>query len=115
MDARHPQAVVYYTDGSVNHQTGTVGAAFVCEGHTAIFRLPNGCSSTQAELVAIGRALKHAVEMGRGPAVILCDSVSAICSLKQDQLLDNVYLLTDMGALSDHTLIELVRTYEPPR
>ncbi|XP_050706238.1 uncharacterized protein LOC126991544 [Eriocheir sinensis] len=97
-EAAHPEASVYYTDGSVNHQTGAVGAAFVCGGVTAVFRLPDGCSSTQAELAAIGGALDHAVEGGRGPVLIHCDSVPAIRSLLQDPPRDNVSLLTSILA-----------------
>ncbi|XP_050703665.1 uncharacterized protein LOC126989142 [Eriocheir sinensis] len=97
-EAAHPGASVYFTDGSVNHQTGAVGAAFVCGGVTAVFRLPDGCSSTQAELAAIGGALDHAVEGGRGPVLIHCDSVPAIRSLLQDPPRDNVSLLTSILA-----------------
>lgn len=67
-------AAIYYTDGSVSHSTGAVGAAFVTARLTAHFRLPDGCSSTQAELVALRQALRHAVEEGGGPALIHCDS-----------------------------------------
>lgn len=79
MEAARTLAAVYYTDGSINHLTGAVGDAYVTEGHTAIFRLPDG--STQAELVAISQALRHAVEWGRDPSRIHCDSVPAIRSL----------------------------------
>ncbi|XP_050691579.1 uncharacterized protein LOC126983125 [Eriocheir sinensis] len=85
-------------NGSVNHQTGAVGAASVCDGATAVYRLPDGCSSTQAELAAIGGALDHAVEGGRGPVLIHCDSVPAIRSLLQDPPRDNVSLLTSILA-----------------
>ncbi|XP_050710062.1 uncharacterized protein LOC126994834 [Eriocheir sinensis] len=58
----------------------------------------DGCSSTQAELAAIGGALDHAVEGGRGPVLIHCDSVPAIRSLLQDPPRDNVSLLTSILA-----------------
>lgn len=85
-------------DGSVNHLMGAVEAAFVCEGQTAVFRLPNGCSSTQAELVAIGRAMNHALGSDNCPMLIHCDAIPAIRSLLQDAPLDNVSLLTSIQA-----------------
>ncbi|XP_050704226.1 uncharacterized protein LOC126989660 [Eriocheir sinensis] len=97
-EAAVPQAVAYYTDGSVNHLTGAVGAAFVTVGHAEIFRLPDGSSSTQAELTAINRALGHAVEWGRDPVLVHCHSVPAIRSLYQDPLHDNVSLLPSIYA-----------------
>lgn len=93
-EAARPGASVYYTDGSVNHLTGAVGAAFVGGGDTAMYRLSSGASSTQAELVAILGALSHAVERGGGPLLIHCDSMPAITSLLGDPLTDNISLLT---------------------
>ncbi|XP_050710063.1 uncharacterized protein LOC126994835 [Eriocheir sinensis] len=97
-EAARPIAGTYYTDGSVNHLTGAVGAAFITAGHAEMVRLPDGSSSTQAELVALNRALGHAVEWGRGPVLVHCDSVPAIRSLYQDPLNDNVSLLTGIHA-----------------
>lgn len=97
-DAEIPGAAVYYTDGSVETQSGTVGAAWVTASATAIFRLSDGCSSTQAELVAILQALKHAALSGGGPVHIFCDSRPAIQSLSLNPATDNVYLLTSIHA-----------------
>ncbi|XP_050706452.1 uncharacterized protein LOC126991834 [Eriocheir sinensis] len=99
LEAARPLAVTYYTDGSVNHLTRAVGAAFVTAGHADIFRLPDGSSSTQAKLMAIiSMALGHALEWGRGPVLVQCDSVPAIRSLYQDPMDDNVSLLTGIHA-----------------
>ncbi|XP_050715315.1 uncharacterized protein LOC126997825 [Eriocheir sinensis] len=87
------QAAVYYTDGSVHHLTGAVGAAFVCEGATALFHLSDGCSSTQAELVAISMALLHAEETVAGAVVVHSDSMSALQTIAHDRCIDNVRLL----------------------
>ncbi|XP_050706457.1 uncharacterized protein LOC126991839 [Eriocheir sinensis] len=106
LEAARLLAATYYTDGSVNHLTGAVGAAFVTAGHADIYRLPDGSSSTQAELVAISMALGHALEWGRGPVLVHCDSVPAIRSLYQDPMADNVSLLTGIHA----RLQELGRT-----
>lgn len=67
-------------------------------GHTDLLRLLDGPSSTQAELVAISRALGHAVEWGRGPVLIHCNPVPAMRSLYQDPMDDNVSLLTSIHA-----------------
>lgn len=87
-----PGAAINYTDGSVNHLTGVVCAAFVRGGQAEVFRLPEGSSSTQAELVY--SAPTHAVEEGTGPVLVHYDSVPAIRSLLQDPLRDNIYLFT---------------------
>lgn len=55
-EAERSGSATYYTDGSISALTGAVG------DHSAIFRLPDGCSSAQAELIAIRKALSHAVE-----------------------------------------------------
>ncbi|XP_050724473.1 uncharacterized protein LOC127002499 [Eriocheir sinensis] len=98
-DVARPYAHVYYSDGSISHHTRAVGAAFVTAGHTAMFRLPEGCSFTQVELVAIHQALRYAVEEGRGDAILHCDSVPAIQSLHRDPLADNATLLTSIHVL----------------
>ncbi|XP_050724597.1 uncharacterized protein LOC127002559 [Eriocheir sinensis] len=91
-----PRAVVYFTDGSVNHQSGAVGAAFVGGGATGAFRLTDGCSSTQAELAAISMALLHAEEMTAGPVVVHSDSRTALQAINQASARDNVRLLTSI-------------------
>ncbi|XP_050705387.1 uncharacterized protein LOC126990784 [Eriocheir sinensis] len=91
-----PQTVVYFTDGSVHHLTGAVGAAFIGGGTTALFRLANGCSSTQAELVAISMALLHAEETVAGPVVIHSDSMAALHAISGDRVPDNIRLTTSI-------------------
>lgn len=61
-----------------------------------VCRLPDGASSTQPELVALLRALGHAVEEGGGAIIIHCDSVPAIKSIMPDPLYDNTTLLTSI-------------------
>ena len=53
-------ADIYYTDGSVNPHTKTSAAAFTHEETTAHYRLSNGSSTLQTELLAIQKALQHA-------------------------------------------------------
>ncbi|XP_050739898.1 uncharacterized protein LOC127009964 [Eriocheir sinensis] len=97
-DASHLRAAHYYTDGSVAQHSGAVGAAFVTAGHTELIRVSDGSSSTQAELVAISWALKHAEEEGVGAVVLHCDSVPAIQSLLAEPATDNISLLTGIHA-----------------
>ncbi|XP_050704461.1 uncharacterized protein LOC126989883 [Eriocheir sinensis] len=96
--ASHLRAAHYYTDGSVAQHSGAVGAAFVTAGHTELIRVSDGSSSTQAELVAISWALKHAEEEGVGAVVLHCDSVPAIQSLLAEPATDNISLLTGIHA-----------------
>ena len=93
------QPATYYTDGSVCSLTGTVGAAFVTAGSTGLFRLPDRSSSTQAELVGICQALRHATQCGRDAVLIHCDSVAAIQAICGDPLRDNISLLTGIHVL----------------
>ena len=99
--ANRPGATIYYTDGSANHPTGAVGAAFVTATATALSRLPDGSSSTQAELVAILLALQHAVEVGGAGVVIHSDSAGALQALSCPPVRDNINLLTSIHVLLD--------------
>ena len=65
--ALHPNT--YYTDGSVNQSTGTASAAFVNKNTTAIYRLPDGSSTLQTELLAIQKALQHAEQEQQGAVI----------------------------------------------
>ena len=76
-------ATTVYTDGSVDQDTGTAGAAFVSGGVTSQWRLSDGASSTQAELVAIKGALEHLATTRPASALVATDSRSALQSLQQ--------------------------------
>jgi len=84
---------VYYTDGSVDTYTGNAAAAFIHKEATAHFRLPDGSSTLQTELVAIMKALQHA-ELRQRPVVIHSDSLGAIQALQKSRPRDNVGLIT---------------------
>lgn len=58
-DAHTDGALRFFTDGSVDPDTGTVGAIFVANDTTAPFWLADGCFILQAELVAIIQALRY--------------------------------------------------------
>ncbi|KAG0720309.1 hypothetical protein GWK47_048770 [Chionoecetes opilio] len=51
---------IYYTDGSVDPTTGRAAAAFVHPTSIGHFRLPDGSSTLQAELVGLLKALEDA-------------------------------------------------------
>lgn len=87
---------VYYTDGSVPHLTGAVGATFLCKGDTALFRHPDTCSSTQAELVAISMSLIHAEETVVGPVVVHSDSMSTLQAISCQRCNDTVRFFTSI-------------------
>ena len=56
----------YFTDGSVDPDAKTTGAAFWTESCTGFWRTSDSCSSLQTELVAIRKALKHALKGAMG-------------------------------------------------
>ncbi|KAK8372172.1 hypothetical protein O3P69_011867 [Scylla paramamosain] len=86
-------ADVYYTDGSVDRETNTAASAFVHEEETALFRLPDGSSTLQTELLAILKALQHS-EPRQKPVTIHTDSLGCIQALTRGTPRDNVGLIT---------------------
>ncbi|KAG0713577.1 hypothetical protein GWK47_015910 [Chionoecetes opilio] len=82
------------TDGSVDPATGAAGAAFVSGQTTKQWRLTDGASCLQAELVAIRGALHHALESHSPHVIIHTDSKSSIQALRDTQTQDNIHLLT---------------------
>ena len=83
----------YYTDGSVSD--GRAAAAFICNTETIHYRLNNGASILQAELVAIKGALQHALQTPTS-AAIYTDSLAAIQTIEDNQAKDNVGLVTSI-------------------
>lgn len=51
----------FYSDGSVDPGTGTVAAAYVVHNTTALFRLTDGSSILEAEVVPVVAALRHVI------------------------------------------------------
>ncbi|KAG0712478.1 hypothetical protein GWK47_018369 [Chionoecetes opilio] len=86
---------IYYTDGSVDPERGRTGAAVVTGGEVLSWRTPDHCSTLQTELVAIERALQHALGRQEEVVVIHTDSMSALQVLRQPRTpMDNVQLTT---------------------
>ncbi|KAG0719567.1 hypothetical protein GWK47_050197 [Chionoecetes opilio] len=84
----------YRSYGSVDPATGAAGAAFVSGQTTKQWRLTDGASCLQAELVAIRGALHHALESHSPHVIIHTDSKFSIQALKDTQPQDNIHLLT---------------------
>lgn len=115
-EARRPDTVEYFTDGSADPQGGRCGAAFVCTAKAGAEQLPPAppvasavrltdySSSTQAELTAIQIALRHAHTSHNHNVLIHTDSMAAITSLhaqhcENSQLLDGI--ITTAAAIQD--------------
>ena len=98
-----------YTDGSVDQDTGAAGAAMVCGEVTRQWRVSNGASSLQTELVAIRGALDYILELRPRSALIATDSKASLQALRRSQPLDNISLLTSIFYRAQ-TLLELGTT-----
>ncbi|KAG0726792.1 hypothetical protein GWK47_004182 [Chionoecetes opilio] len=93
-DLTTPASLTIFTDGSVDPATGAAGAAFVSGQTTKQWRLTDGASCLQAELVAIRGALHHALESHSPHVIIHTHSKSSIQALRDTQPQDNIHLLT---------------------
>ena len=87
---------VYYTDGSVNTDQNTAGAAFVSQDIRQGVRVMGTRCSMQAEGVAMGLALNHALDTHRQHVVIHTDSLTLIQALSKNTHTDNIRLLTSL-------------------
>lgn len=93
----HPTSLEhYYTDGSVQQDVQTAGAAFTCNAGSGKVRLTNGASTLQTELVAIKSALEHALTHSDKGIVIHTDSKTAIQALANPHVKDNIFLTTSV-------------------
>ncbi|XP_050691146.1 ribonuclease H-like [Eriocheir sinensis] len=89
-------AAVFYTDGSVDPDSGKngrTGAPFVTGERQRAWRTSDHCSTLQTELVAILHALEHAQHRREATVVLHTDSRGALQALKGHPK-DNVGLIT---------------------
>ena len=86
--------LVYFTDGSVDPETGRTGAAIVTGEEVFSWRTSDGCSTIQTELVAIAAALDHAQRQPGQDITIFSDSLTALQALRDREPKDNVRLIT---------------------
>ena len=96
MEGLHRQgARVYYTDGSVDPNTGRTGSAFVSGALTVGWRNSDRCSTLQTELAAIHGALEHASTTTADHVIVHTDSKAALQTLcRSHRLQDNIALTT---------------------
>ena len=87
-------ARVYYTDGSVDQDTGKSAAAFVCGEENFGFRTTDRSSTLQTELVAISTALVHAKHHTDTDITLYTDSMSALQTIRNASPRDNIRLVT---------------------
>ena len=89
-------SAVYYTDGSLDPNTGAAGAAFVSQGQSHGVKVTGTRCSMQVEAVALQTALHHALHNHRRDVVVHTDSMSLVLALKNYEPRDNVRLLTSV-------------------
>ncbi|XP_045105294.1 uncharacterized protein LOC123500720 [Portunus trituberculatus] len=87
-------ARVYYTDGSVDPNTGRTAAAFVCGEERHGWRTSDHCSTLQTELVGITSALLHARQHNNTHIIVYTDSMTSLQALRRTPVRDNVRLIT---------------------
>ena len=97
--AELPGSTVYYTDGSVDPETHTAGAAVFSENFTGCWRVSNTASTMQTELIALQQALQHSITYGEGPVTIHTDCKSAIQALQAKRVMENKDLILDIKNL----------------
>ncbi|XP_063615273.1 uncharacterized protein LOC134788316 [Penaeus indicus] len=91
---RAEDTLIIYTDGSVDQATGRSGAAIVTDDMSIAHRVSDGASTLQTELYAIKLAFRHTVYTTHPTIHIFTDSLSAIQTLKKNQVTDNLKLVT---------------------
>ena len=97
--AEQQGGISYYTDGTVDPDTGITGAAVYSNKYSAHWRTSNHCSTLQTELVAIKQALVYSVANEQGPVAIHTDSLSSQMALQKPHIRENINLITSILSL----------------
>ena len=97
--AEQPGATVYYTDGTVDPETQTAGAAVYSNHFTGCWRVSDTASTMQTELIALKQALQHSITNTAGPITIHTDCRSAIQALQAKRVTENKALIMDVKNL----------------
>ena len=97
--AELPGSTVYYTDGTVDPDTNTTGAAVYSENFTGSWRTSNTASTMQTELIALKQALQHSIDNGEGPVTIHTDCKSAVQALQTIKIKENKSVIMDIKSL----------------
>ena len=98
-NAEQPGSTVYYTDGTVDPDTETTGAAVYSNNFTGSWRTTNTASTMQTELIAIKQALLHSITNEVGPVTIHTDCKSAVQALQSIKIKENKSLIMDIQSL----------------
>ncbi len=107
-------SVVYYTDGSLDPDTGRAAAAYHTTSHEQGVRISDNASTLQTELVAILLALQHANTNTPEKLIIFTDSLSSLETLRYPQdIHDNAALINDIHEAADKLHTEIILAWIP--
>ena len=98
-NAEQPGATVYYTDGTVDPETLTAGAAVYSNNFTGCWRITGTASTMQTELIALKQALNYSISNERGPVTIHTDCKSAAQALEAIKVKENKAIIMDVRNL----------------
>ena len=98
-EAGSQNCTVFYTDGTVDPDSNTSGAAVYSDTYTACWRVSNNASTMQTELAAIRETLRYSISEGQGDITIHTDCKSALLALQQAKIKDNKELIHDINNL----------------
>ena len=98
-EAENQNCTVYYTDGTVDPDSNTAGAAVFSNNYTSCWRVTGNASTMQTELAAIRETLKHTISNDQGNITIHTDCKSALQAIQQHKIKDNKTLITDIKHL----------------
>ena len=95
----NPGNIIYYTDGTVDPDTNTTGAAVYSRTFTGCWRTSDTASTMQTELIALKQALTHSVNNETDHVTIHTDCKSAVQALQQLKIKENKSLIKDIQYL----------------
>ena len=98
-EAESQNCTAYYTDGTVDPDSNTAGAAVYSNNYTSCWRVTDNASTMQTELAAIRETLKHTISNDQGNITIHIDCKSALQAIQQHKIKDNKTLITDIKHL----------------
>ena len=76
---RCQDTICYYTDGSVDPDTGNAAGAFDSRGVAVAYRLTDDASTLHAELGGILKALQHCLQYSQEQDNVICtDSMASV-------------------------------------
>ena len=97
--AEIPGSTAYYTDGTVDPDTQTAGAAVYSSNFTGCWRVSDTASTMQTELIALKQALQHSIASTEGPITIHTDCKSAMQALQSKAVTENKALIVEVKSL----------------